>query len=341
MKVLLKLSGFKIIHLIIPFLLFAVIFSLSGCATAPPVFSNITIPLKKVKKDKFKVAIKKEDATFTSGFFSKDVLTGKPVAIYNCIGTEINKEIPDTGVFIVNNKPSDTNIFYIYNFRREVTWTVTTPSGVILPLFFGLIGAAFVTEPIKAVFKANVLINGKNYTIKGSGSSRQGIIGNIDNVHKLLINTCSDFAKQLKTLLIIEKLPQATLMRQHITNTSYKIIIHKIFLHLPPKYKRVYKFSVNNDAKIAGSFKSKNKINLFIFTKHEYKEFLSNSGIYNSIYYSGHVKALIFSKKLNNGKYYLVLYNGNKSRSTTIDITKHIIIYTNNLISTPKVINNY
>ncbi len=125
-----------------------------------------------------------------------------------------------------------------------------------------------------------------------------------------------------------------------IKNLSNKIIVHEIFLHLPPKYKRVYKFSVNNDAKIAGSFKSKNKINLFIFTKHEYHEFLNNSGSYDSIYDSGHVDSSSFSKKLNNGKYYLVLYNGNKSRSTTISITKHIIIYNNNLISNPKIVND-
>jgi hypothetical protein len=98
---------------------------------------------------------------------------------------------------------------------------------------------------------------------------------------------------------------------------------------LPPKYKRVYKFLVNNNSKIAGSFKSKNKINLFIFTKHEYHEFLNNSGIYNSIYDSGHVDSSSFNKKLNSGKYYLVLYNGNKLHSAIIDIKKRIIIFNN------------
>jgi len=152
--------------------------------------------------------------------------------------------------------------------------------------------------------------------------------GFFNQCEKVTINP-QGFNIQMIPLNHLQHINNNTVQNNKQKNASYKIIVHKTFLHLPPKYKRVYKFSVNNNSKISGSFKSRNKINLFIFTEHEYHEFLSDSGIYSSIYDSGHVKALSFNKQLNRGKYYLVLYNENKFHSTIIDIKKRIIIYNN------------
>ncbi|MCL4321846.1 MAG: hypothetical protein M1478_05300 [Deltaproteobacteria bacterium] len=201
MNTIYKIFYSKKVHLIILPLLLIGSFILTGCATAP-VFSDVTIPQKNISKDKFKIAIKKQDIIFTSGFFTGTPLTKKSVAIYNCIGLEIYKNFHDAAILIVNKKPLNSNIIYIHDFRKAITWAVVNPVGILIP-----ISALVISEPMKATFKASVLINGKNYTVKAYGSRTQRLMS--FSPDKILRKTCGNFTEKLTTLLIVKKLPRA------------------------------------------------------------------------------------------------------------------------------------
>ncbi|RZD15376.1 MAG: hypothetical protein EVJ47_03645 [Candidatus Acidulodesulfobacterium ferriphilum] len=211
----------KIIFMFLSLFLFITL--LSGCATAPPppIFSSIIIP---PGKGKIKIAIKKRDVRFATtsfGFFSSNSpLTNRRVAIYNCIGLGIIKNIDNADVFIVNRKPIDKKITYIHDFGNTVTWAVPSAAddagmvsaAIILPFAIlgeGLAGGRgslpssgsgnFHFNIVK--FNADVFINGKNNIINARGSHDNSFSFSSDN--RLLLRTsCDDFAKKLKSILI-------------------------------------------------------------------------------------------------------------------------------------------
>jgi hypothetical protein len=203
--------------------LFLFITLLSGCATAPPppLFSSVVIP---PRRGKIKIAIKKKIVRFAttgSGFFvSNSPLTNRRVAIYNCIGLGIIKNIDNAGVFIVNKKPLDKKIIYIHDFRNTVTWAVPSAAddagmvsaAVLLPfamLAEGLGGGGgslysngssnFHFNMVK--FNAVALIGGESHIIKAHGSHDNSFSFSSDN-RLLLRKSCDDFAKKLKSALI-------------------------------------------------------------------------------------------------------------------------------------------
>ena len=183
------------------FFISAAAVSLSGCATAP-LYSNAKIPNENLN-DKYKVAIKKENIVFNSGsFLSKDMLSGKQVAIYNCLGKEIYDRIPGVGVFMVDKRPANPNIIYIHDYSNEKTWWIPN-AGDVTAMAFGLLGDMIGKEPNRAVFTANVLINGKNYPIKADATVIQPILST--NAKKLLKKVCGNFEKKFINLLLVEK----------------------------------------------------------------------------------------------------------------------------------------
>lgn len=198
--------------------LFLFITLLSGCATAPPpppLFSSVVIPQG---RGKIKIAIKKKVVRFTtgSGFFSSNSpLTDRRVAIYNCIGLGIIKNIDNTDVFMVNRKPIDKKIVYIHDFGNTATWAVPSAADVgvaivLLPLFLlspstslphagGPSPSSLNFNIVK--FKADALISGENHVIKAYGSRDNSF--SFSNNNRLLLRTsCDDFAKKLKSILI-------------------------------------------------------------------------------------------------------------------------------------------
>jgi len=216
MKALSKSSNFKTIYLILTLLLFIVILSLSGCATTP-LFSDSQIP-QHSNGSKLKIAIQKKDIQFPSGF--GNLVGGDNFAIYNCIGVEIYKNIPNADVFLVDKKPINPNIIYIHNFRKAAVWSVDNPLGVIVDSLL-VIPGLLANSTYKTTFKADVLINSKSYTIKAFSSHTQSSMSS--DTHKLLSETCADFAEKLKVLIL-----------QTVSYTQYKSH-HKILYYSPQK----------------------------------------------------------------------------------------------------------
>lgn len=224
MKTIMLLFKFKPRYIAILLSLSILIFSLSGCATAP-LYSNAKIPNENLN-DKYKVAIKKENIVFTSGsFLSKDSLSGKQVAIYNCLGKEIYDRIPGVGVFMVDKRPANPNIIYIHNYSNEKTWWIPN-AGDVTAMAFGLLGDMIGKEPNRAVFTADVLINGKNYPIKADGTVIQPILSL--NANKILKKVCGNFERKFINLLLVEKTPQTSPIGDSEINSYLK----KIALHV-------------------------------------------------------------------------------------------------------------
>jgi len=215
MKALPKSSNFKTIYLILPLLLFTVILSLSGCATTP-LFSDSQIP-QHSNSSKLKIAIQKKDIQFPSGL--DNLVGGKNFAIYNCIGVEIYKNIPNADVFLVDKKPINPNIIYIHKFRKAASWDVNSLDDFVNGLL--IIPALFGNSTYKTTFKADVLINSKSYTIKAFSSHTQSDMSS--DTHKLLRKTCADFAEKLKVLIL-----------QTVSYTQYKSH-NKILYYSPQK----------------------------------------------------------------------------------------------------------
>lgn len=188
-----KLSASKTNHIVILLFLSAVILSLSGCATAP-IFSNTSIP-QGMGGGKLKIAIQKEDIQFSGGV---SPLSGDQVAIYNCIGMEIYKNIPNASVTLVDKNPVNSNIIYIHNFRKAISWDVNPFGEFVSGLL--VIPGLFETRTTNATFKADALINGKNYAIKAYGSHTQSDL--TAHTHKILRKICGDFTEKLNELIM-------------------------------------------------------------------------------------------------------------------------------------------
>ena len=232
MKTIMLLFRFKTRYIAI-LLSLILIFSLSGCATTP-LYSNAKIPNENLN-DKYKVAIKKENIVFNSGsFLSKDSLSGKQVAIYNCLGKEIYDRIPGVGVFMVDKRPANPNIIYIHDYSNEKTWWIPN-AGDVTAMAFGLLGDMIGKEPNRAVFTANVLINGKNYPIKAGATVIQPILST--NAKKLLKKVCGNFERKFINLLLVEKTTQTSptnkkynQYEQYLNSTKNKKIKNHNFL---------------------------------------------------------------------------------------------------------------
>lgn len=228
MKTIFNFSGFKSKNILILLFLSAVIVSLSGCASAP-VYSNASIPHNNIGKNKYKIAIKKQDIRFSYNFLTGTPLSKKEVEIYKCIGLEIYKKINKAGVLFVNKQPATPDIIYIHGFRKAYTWAVVNPVGILMP-----ISALFISEPFNAEFEADALINGKDYTIKAKGSSTQKLVST--NAKKILQKVCGNFVLKLKRLITKKDKSMRVLnIRKNINNNTYNPTHHKIFYYSPQK----------------------------------------------------------------------------------------------------------
>ena len=65
---------------------------------------------------------------------------------------------------MVNNKPNNPNIIYIYNFRKAASWDVNPAGEFINGLF--IIPGLFGSRTTKTTFKGDVLINDKIKLLK-------------------------------------------------------------------------------------------------------------------------------------------------------------------------------
>ena len=238
-SVIVKIIYFKKNYIAILLFLSGIVLLFSGCATAP-LFSNHQI-IQISNGNGLKIAIQKKDIKFSSNGFSP--ISGKNVAIYNCIGREIYEKIPNTGILSVNNKPNNPNIIYIYNFRDATSWDVNPTGEFINGLF--IIPALFGSRITKTIFKGDVLINGKNYTIKAHSSYTQSDM--TAYTHKLLMKTCSNFTEKLKELILQTNLYSQKKRNHKIFYYSSQNSLSPIYADNDPNFKKfalyVYKTS--------------------------------------------------------------------------------------------------
>jgi hypothetical protein len=82
---------------------------------------------------------------------------------------------------------------------------------------------------MKATFKASVLINRKNYTVKAYGSRTQRLMS--FSPDKILKKTCINFVRKLATLILVEKMPHkaSKIHFKSKTNSNFKSVAMHIY----------------------------------------------------------------------------------------------------------------